>query len=456
MHNFPFSLFKKSNSKSDLDFLPAALEVIETPASPIGRALLWTIMLCVCFITCWACIGKTNVVAVAVGKVIPVDQVKTINLLEDGVIKRIFVKEGQIVEKGTPLIEIDSTLAQLDIETLGQDQLNLQFELAKAQCLLKWISDLKKKPAFIPPQNTAASTSKLIEIYANQTKKEANSLRFQLKRLTSRKEKLIAQHKAEEHRLAKLEQTLSIATKWSKTMKTLYSQGLGSEYDWLQKEQQRIINYEDLNSCMQKLKEITASLQEVAAQRKQLVTDFTKNLLATETAILSKIDDISTQTQKAEKIKTFQSITAPVSGKIQQLAVHTVGGVILSGAPIMIIVPSNPKLEIEAFINNSDIGFVHEGQSAEIKLEAFPYNEFGTLHGEVRSISENAIEEPNKGFRYATRIKLNKKYLTAGSKKLKLMPGMVATAEVNLRERRLIQYFLSPLLKYKHESFKEK
>lgn len=456
MHRFLFSLLKKIDSKNDLDFLPAALEVTETPASPIGRALLWTIMLCVCFITAWACIGKTNVVAVATGKIIPIDQVKTINLLEDGVIKKIFVKEGQVVEKGDPLIEIDNTLTLLDIETLEQDQLELQFKLSKVQCLLRWTTDLEKKPIFIPPQNNSAATSKLLTIYTDQAKKEANSLHFQLKRLTSRKDRLIAQRKAEEHRLEKLKQTLSIATKWSTTMKTLYRQNLGSEFDWLQKEQQRIINYEDLNSCKQKLKELTASLQEVAAQQKQLLTDFTKDLLATETTILSKIDDISTQVQKAEKIKNFQGIVAPVSGKIQQLSIHTVGSVILSGAPIMVIVPTNPELEVEAFINNSDIGFVHEGQSAEVKLEAFPYNEFGTLHGEVRFISENAVEDPYKGFRYAARVKLNEKHIIAGSKKLKLMPGMVATAEINLRERKLIQYFLSPLLKYKNESFKEK
>ncbi|HAS88423.1 MAG TPA: HlyD family type I secretion periplasmic adaptor subunit, partial [Desulfovibrio sp.] len=149
-------------------------------------------------------------------------------------------------------------------------------------------------------------------------------------------------------------------------------------------------------------------------------------------------------------------LTAPVDGEVQQLSVHTIGGVVKEAQPLMVIVPERSKLEVEASILNRDIGFVKEGQHAEIKLEAFPYTEYGSIPGEVISVSSDAVQDREGRLTFLCRVKLNQDFIPVNGQKVKLIPGMRATAEVAIRKRRLITYFLSPLMKYKTESLRER
>jgi len=141
---------------------------------------------------------------------------------------------------------------------------------------------------------------------------------------------------------------------------------------------------------------------------------------------------------------------------VQQLAVHTRGGVVKAGDPLMVIVPESATLELEAMVLNKDIGFVHEGQPVEIKLEAFPFTKYGVIDGEVAHIARDAVNDEKLGLVYPTRVLMKENTIRVSGRDVLLGPGMAATAEIRTGKRRLIEFFLAPLLRYKDEALRER
>jgi hemolysin D len=180
---------------------------------------------------------------------------------------------------------------------------------------------------------------------------------------------------------------------------------------------------------------------------------------------------------KAEQRTNLHALTAPVDGVVQQLAVHTVGGVVTPGQVLLAVVPVDSHLEIEAMVSNRDIGFVHAGQGAEIKVDTFNFTRYGLIHGEVLSISKDAIsrDKPNdknndrsqgtenassepKGqeLNYSARVSLDRKQMQVEDKLINLSPGMAVTVEIKTGSRSIISYLLSPLAQYKQEMLRER
>jgi hemolysin D len=160
--------------------------------------------------------------------------------------------------------------------------------------------------------------------------------------------------------------------------------------------------------------------------------------------------------RKSERRRSLQQLRSPVDGVVQQLAVHTVGGVVQPAEPLMIIVPSGSEVAVEAQILNKDIGFVREGQAVRVKLEAFPFTDYGLIEGVVETISRDAIQDEKIGLVYATRIKLGRNYITIGGRNQLIGPGMAVQAEVKTGERRIIQYLLSPISQTMAEAGRER
>ena len=190
-----------------------------------------------------------------------------------------------------------------------------------------------------------------------------------------------------------------------------------------------------------------------------------------------KAAGIAADLSKAEQRTKLQQLTAPVSGMVQQLTVHTVGGVVTPAQSLAVIVPNDSQLEIEAMVSNRDVGFVHAGDEVEIKVDTFDFTRYGLLHGNVLSISSDAIVRDNssdqskdkqpgsatassepKGqeLTYAARISVDRTQMQVEDKKVSLSPGMAVTAEIKTGSRRIIGYLFSPLIKYKQESLRER
>jgi hemolysin D len=178
---------------------------------------------------------------------------------------------------------------------------------------------------------------------------------------------------------------------------------------------------------------------------------------------------------KATERSKLQRLTAPVDGTVQQLAVHTVGGVVTPAQPLLEVVPRGSKLEIEAVVANKDVGFVHAGQEAEIKVDTFNFTKYGMLHGHVQSVSADAVQRDRNpsatqsatdqkstddgkagDLAYTARVTLDQTQMDVDGAAVNLSPGMAVTVEIKTGSRRIISYLLSPLLRFKQESLRER
>ena len=139
-----------------------------------------------------------------------------------------------------------------------------------------------------------------------------------------------------------------------------------------------------------------------------------------------------------------------------QLAIHTIGAVVTPAQELMIIVPKESVLEVEALVLNKDIGFVHEGQLAEVKVDTFNFTKYGLVDGKISYLSDDAIQDENLGLVYKAVVQLDKTQMWVNGKAINLSAGMTTTVEVKTEKRRIIEYFLSPLLRYKQESIRER
>jgi hemolysin D len=159
---------------------------------------------------------------------------------------------------------------------------------------------------------------------------------------------------------------------------------------------------------------------------------------------------------KSDTRGKLMTLTAPVDGTVQQLAVRTVGGVVTPAQALMVIVPKDDTLEVEAFLENKDIGFVNAGQQAEVKIETFPFTKYGTIPASLTHVARDAINDEKKGPIYSTRARLQRATVRVEDKSVNLTAGMAVTVEIKTGKRRVIEYFLSPLLQYGSESLRER
>lgn len=391
--------------------------------------------------------------AVAEGRIIPSGRVKTIQPLEPGVVSRILVQDGQFVEKGDLLIELDTTTSSADMKRIDAELDAARLEKARLDALLEWSPQKGGMPLLEVPDETDEHEVEQERIYLAQ---EVEALLSKLKTYDNEVTRARAQMQAARHTADKLKITLPIISKQANARKQLFEQGVASETEWLETERERISTEQDLLTTQQEFEEAQASLSLAMEQRFQTYSEYRRDLLERRTKTVTEIEGLFQELRKAEQVDTLQRIIAPVSGKVQQLEVHTVGGVVTSAQPLLVLVPEEYVLEIEAKILNKDIGFVREGQPVEIKLEAFPFTEYGIIDGTLRHVSGDAIQSEEGDLYYLARVDMAQSHIMVNGKKVNLTSGMRATVEVKIRKRRMIEFFLSPLMKYTSESMKER
>lgn len=265
-----------------------------------------------------------------------------------------------------------------------------------------------------------------------------------------------AEFRSTEEIIHKLEQTAPIARQRAEDFKDLAEKKFVSKHGYLEKEQARIEQEADLATQRSRLKELAAALQEGRSQRASLAAETRRMAFDSLNESEQKTGTYTQELIKAESHGKLMTLTAPVDGTVQQLAVHTVGGVVTPAQVLMVIVPHDSVLDVEAFLENKDIGFVNPGQEAEIKIETFPFTKYGTIRAQVTHVSNDAINDEKKGLIFSMRAKLARATIQIENKVVNLSPGMAVTVEVKTGKRRVIEYFLSPLLQYKDESLRER
>lgn len=435
----------------ETQFLPAALEVMETPPSPIGRSILWLITAAVATALLWSIFAKVEMVAVAEGRLVPSGRLRTIGALEPGLVRAIEVREGQHVRAGEVLIELDPTQAGADAQTAATELSTADLAIARADALLRYAGG--RGATF-----TAPSTAGPAAAEAERQLVAARVAAYQA-RLGSITEKRVAAQataRSAQAEIVKLQRTLPILKSQLDDQMALEREGFGARQKVLALQQQIIVAEQDLVSQRARLDEANAQVaslaRDAAEARQQFVGQAAQERSEAEALSSTRGDALA----KADQKLRLQTLTAPVSGTIQSVAVTTLGQVIESGKPIVTVVPDGEELVVEALVLNKDMGFVHANDRVVVKLEAYPFTRYGTLDGIVTEISPDAIVDEKRGLVFPVRIKLRQKQFRVDGSYRPLFSGMSLTAEIVTGKRSVISYLWSPVAKAVNEAGRER
>lgn len=429
----------------EIAFLPAALEILETPPNPIGRAVMWCVIAIVLCGIGWASFGHIDIVAIAPGKLIPSDRVKIIQPLAAGQVRAIHVTDGQHVEQGDVLIELDPTMARADQDRLSRQLQDDEAALARQRAFAEWLH-----------AGNRPKSGKVDALQGQLLDQSIAEHRSRLAAIDQALEGKRAEFAATQRLVEKGERTLPLITERATSVIKLADAKLVAKHSALEIEQQRIEAEQDLAAQKETMQALRAAINELSEQRASLHFGAQRLTSQSIEELTTKVSALRQELLKAQTVTGQQSLVAPVDGVVQQLKVHTIGGVVTPAEPLMIIVPNGQLLEVEAMVLNRDIGFVSEGQPATIKVDAFPFTRYGVLTGQLTDVSNDAAADENLGLIYPTRVSLSQARMHLDTKDVDLSPGMAVTVEVKTGRRRLIEYFLSPLLQAVDESIRER
>lgn len=470
---------EKSGRYYEVEFLPAAIEILESPASPLGRAVALTIALFAVLALFWACISEMDIVAIAQGKIVPLGRTKMIqapalNPGESGVVKTIAVEEGQHVTNGQVLIELDMTEISADRQKLAKQLNQTHLDIARLRSILAL-------PGGELLDHPSPSMDPLLLLLAQSLRRSQWASEEEKRAFFDREiERQHAAVQANQNEIRKYNEILPLTQERLEAKQTLLNKGFTPKIEMLQLQQQFIEMQRDHDSAESHLAEAKAQIASIERQKAQSEEEFKRDRLRELSEAETQSIALAQEMKKTEERERLKRITAPVAGTVQQLNLHTIGGMVQPGQDLLAIVPDHSGIEIEALVQNQDIGFVHEGEEAVIKLDAFPFTRYGIVQGTIKTVSDDALtnngntsavafaQTPRDQFHsssqgslsnqlfYIARVSLHQTTMKIDEKIVPLTPGMAATIEIKTGKRKLIEFLLSPLIRMKDEAARER
>lgn len=433
-------------------FLPAALSLQATPVHPAPRRAARAIMALFVIALLWACFGRIDIVAVAQGRIVVSDRSKLIQPLETAVVRAIHVKDGDHVEEGQLLVELDSTAPAADAQRVARERAAATSEALRTQALLSALGTGR-----LPRWSGHADLSTADDALAqSQLRAEWADITARLAKLDAEAQRRRAEIGTVEQQIAKLQATLPIVRQRAADFEALTAQGFVSGHAGQDRTRERIELERDLATLQARLAEARAALIESDRTRSAYSAE-TERLLRERLAQAElRRQQFQAEAQKAQLRNQLTRLTAPVSGTVQQLAVHTPGGVATEAQQLMVIVPDHAEVTAEVIVENKDVGFVRMGQDVTVKLETFPYTRYGTVPATVRSMAADAVADEKRGAIFPATLVIGTDAIDVDGKKVRLAPGMNVTAEIRTGHRRVIDYLMSPLQKRTNESLVER
>lgn len=457
---------RQARPRSDHEFLPAALEIMEKPPSPAFRWLMLSLCGLVVVALAWSIIGRVDVVATASGKVIPSGNVKQIQPIEIGYVRAIHVQNGQHVEAGELLVELDPTLVGAEAEQANKSLLGAEVDAARNTALLGHLDG--RSARFAAPVGTPTEIVRTQSQHVRSAIAEYEGERASLVQQRAEKAAELAGVDAE---IAKLKQTLPIVEQQLAARRELSEKGYFSKIRLLEYEQLKIEHVQNIEVQQANAARSRATIADLDAQLSRLRGSFGK-AAATELAESQEQSGLAREEViKSRRRQAYLQLRAPVSGTVQQLAIATVGGVVQPAQTLMIIVPDNANPVVEARIQNKDIGFIREGQPVRVKIEAYPFTDYGVVPGVVESISRDAVDTGESsgteqrdrngrtvqlGLVYTTRIRLLRRNVRVDGRDRPIGLGLAVQAEIKTGDRRVVQYVMSPITQALDEAGRER
>ena len=465
---------------SDREFLPADLEILETPPSPVRLALILIICAFVVVALAWAFIGRIDIIAVAQGKIQPAGRVKVIQPLETGKVAAIHVENGQHVKAGDVLIEMEHGDAQAEEADAQAGYDAYRAEAARRRTALGAAEKRKlaPPPAIVwdveapLPQTVRQRETQVLAGDLSQLADAAASIDAQYQQKKIERDRLDGTIAAQEKLIATLQERVDMRS-------SLVKSGSGAKSALI--DAQETAQYQVTQLAIQKGQRdgATANLDVLARDRDKAFSNFIAENAQKLAEAQRQADDFREKLAKAKLKSGRMSLAAPMDGTVYGLSVTTIGQVAGAGEELLRIVPEGAVLEIECYLANKDVGFVKPGQKAVVKIESFPFTRYGTLPGTVTRVASDAIPEPeaeqregdsskaphDKTFAGAQRtqnlvfpvtLTPERTIMTVDGAQIPLTPGMAVSVEIATGNRRILEYVFSPLVETASQALKER
>ncbi|UIN38434.1 HlyD family type I secretion periplasmic adaptor subunit [Methylobacterium oryzae] len=464
--------------RRDQEFLPAALEILETPPSPVRMALMSLICALVVVALAWSYFGYIDIVAVAQGKVQPTGRVKVIQPLETGRVQVIHAENGQHVATGDVLIELDATEAAAEQASLAANLIAFEAEAIRRRAA---IDTVRNNDLELPILAWAENVPLAVRL------REMSVLSGDLAQLSSNMDSLKAQKQQKLSEIDRLKNTIlaqknliSTITERVNMRTTLMEKLSGTKASLIDATETLLTQQATLATEIGEKAEAEAGLtvidRDMAKSRDAFLADNLQRLAEVD----RQADDYRQRLIKAKAHTEHMTIRSPIAGVIQGSTVTTVGQVASVGEDLMRVVPDGSTLEIEAYLQNRDIGFAHVGQEAFIKVDSLPFTRYGTVPARVVRIATDAIPEPDaqqiengevkngkssnflggaqrtQNLVFPLIVHPEKLSVAADGAIVPLSPGMTVTVELKTGRRRIIEYIFSPLVEVRSEAMRER
>jgi HlyD family secretion protein len=443
------------------DFSPPLLRIQEKPAPPLAGWMLRALMALAAGAIVWMVFGRLDIVAVADGKLVPASYLKIVQPAEQGIVKEILVKEGELVREGQVLVRMDPVQTEAEAKAVEAEYQNKRLALRRID------AQLSGKPLSRDRHDPPGLYAEVQAQYVSNVRAYENALAQEKTLLEKARYDLVGAQATK----AKLEQTLPHYVEQEKAFKKLSKDGFAGHLMYSDKQRERIEKEQDLRTQEATIQASQALIEQSEAKIAQITADYRRQLQTERVETAAQLEKASQELAKQSRRRELLELRAPQAGIVKDLATHTAGTVAAPGTILMTLVPEGDKLVAEVWVSNDDVGFVHAGQQAKLKLAAFQFQKYGLLDGRVLHVNADATEAPSPNTRsdaltgrdrpmgpltFRALVELASQELATDGRRYPLQAGMQVVGEIHLGTRSVLEYVLSPVQKAFHEAGRER
>ena len=464
-------------ARADQEFLPAAIEILEQPGSPIAFIFLKLITAFTVIALLWGTFGWTDIVAVARGKIQPTGRIKLVQPIEVGKVMKIHVQNGDAVLEGDALVELDPIEAQADETALVESLSSSRAESARRRMVIRAADTPIMQALDIEWGEGVLEATRLREAEVGLADlrnllRQVQALDAQGEQKRAERQRLLNTIQAQERLIQTLQERVDMRASLLRTdsgtrasvldaMETLHNQ-----MTILEGQRGQVV-------------EADRAIDSLFAERNKIVANFiSDNTMRANDADRQSID-FEQRLLKAHAKRDRMTLRSPSGGIVHAMSVTSLGQVLQPGQEVLRVIPQHGEIEIEVYVENKDIGFIHEGQDAYLKIEAFPFTRYGIIEARVLRVGKDAIPEPDarqiegdpskpaetramagaqhvQSLVFPVTLKTDQKAIFAEGRSIPLSAGMAVTAEIKTGQRRIIDYLLSPIQEVNSEALHER
>lgn len=444
---------RASRGASAADYYTGIRSITDAPPPGASRWLLWVFIGLVVGALLWATLASIEVVAFAQGETIVGSRVQNVQAPVGAVVSRLLVEEGDSVQAGEPVAYLERTEAKAEVDELRYKLDDGRVARERFRALIAAIEEERERPQLEPPDDVHELA--IIQQRALMMS-QWQSHRATMSELREKRRSRILEAATIESRVASLEAGMPYFRQRVDRLAQLSGDDLASRAELEEAEQMLVEKRHGLSIQQRRYNEARAGIALVERELDRMRARFAEQLRQKLAETNIEVAGLRERLVRAENRLEQRTLRAPIAGSVQDIAVHTQGAVVRAGDTLMRVAPPEGPVQIEAKIQHGDIGFARVGQSVDVKFDAFDFMRYGSTPGHIREIASGATPDEELGSVYRALIELERNHVIVEGERVPIRPGMTVSVDIEMGSRRVIEYFLGPILRYRDETLRER